>query len=117
MGRKRTKTITAQWEVDQVELPDGDLTRDTYVLAPSYLFGKLFDVTAAEEVDTVDADHPRRKKVTATVPYAVYGIMLRVQQGSEVTGAEPPWAMVDMSAVYDDTGEPLANGEVPPLFP
>ena len=117
MARKRMKTITAQWEVDQIELPDGDLTRDTYVLAPSYLFGKLFDVSAAEEVDSVDRDHPRRKKVTATVPYAVYGIMLRVQQGSEVTGAEPPWALVDLSAVDDETGRVLDVGEMPPLFP
>lgn len=109
------KGVTAQWETDWLELPDTVLATKKLILLPSYFFGEAFQVTAVEELPSIDpcAEVPGRVKVSAKVSRMLYTVMMRYQQGAESFGDDPPpWALVEGSATDIETGRVLGVGEV-----
>jgi hypothetical protein len=110
--------VKASFECKWVELPDNDLTRATYVLAPSFFFGDAFQVESVGDAAVVAPTFPHTSTVTATMSKALYTLMIRFQQGAETSGDDPPpWALVENSATDLQTGRILGTGEVFPMFP
>jgi hypothetical protein len=109
--------VKASFECEWLELPDNDLTRATYQLAPSFFFGDAFQVESVGDGSAANPTFPHRSTVTATMSKALYTLMIRFQQGSEANGDDPPpWALVESSATEIETGRVLGTGEVFPIL-
>ncbi len=112
------RQVTATWLCRWYTFPDTDPTTETNILVPSFLFGGSFHIEG-EPVDEpqLSRDYPRLSRVTATMSKALYTVMIRIQQGEDVTGVDPSlWALVEGSATDMETGRVLEAGEVFPLI-